>query len=100
MVHLKRTSVVLLLFVLAVVVLTFLPSLKNNFVNWDDDIHLLGNPAVEGLDPGHLREAFTQNVNKTYIPLTTLSFTVEYHFFMKTRCTKAAAGSRNDTNKK
>lgn len=78
MVHPQRTSFVLALFALLVVILTFLPSLQNDFVNWDDDVHLLGNPAVIGPD---IQQALLQTVNKTYIPLTTLSFTLEHYFF-------------------
>ena len=32
-----------------ITVLAFLPTLKNGFVNWDDDSHLLDNPHYRGL---------------------------------------------------
>lgn len=62
----------------ALVVLAYSPSLNNKFVNWDDDAHLLANPFVQSLD---LQEIFTTTVNGIYIPLTSLSFALEYHFF-------------------
>ncbi len=62
----------------ALVILAYGPSLNNKFVNWDDDAHLLANPFVQSLD---LQEIFTTTVNGIYIPLTSLSFALEYHFF-------------------
>lgn len=68
------------IFIVAIIVLiTFLalsPSLKNDFTNWDDPVLLLNNPLILSLDSFHIWEQF-----KTMIPLTTLSFTIEHHFF-------------------
>ncbi len=72
---------VLLACTLLVVFLAYLPSLNNEFVTWDDQEHLLNNLSVRGLDTEHLNEMFTSSINKVYIPLTTLSFAVEYRFF-------------------
>ncbi len=70
-----------IIFILLAVFFAFSPSLQNNFTNWDDESHLLDNPAVLSLAPNNFIQIFTQMVNNTYIPLTTLSFAVEYHFF-------------------
>ena len=67
--------------VAAFIFLLFLPCLKADFVNWDDDVHLLENPFVPSLSPEGLKDIFTTTVNQTYIPLTTLSFALEYLFF-------------------
>lgn len=64
--------------VAAAVALAYGPSLHNQFVNWDDDAHLLWNPFVQSLN---LRDIFTTTVNGIYIPLTMLSLAIEYHFF-------------------
>lgn len=64
--------------IVALVILAYSPSLKNQFVNWDDDAHLLANPFVH---PVNVRDIFTTTVNGIYIPLTSLSFALEYHFF-------------------
>jgi len=66
-----------------IVVLTFFvlfPCLQGDLLHWDDDVHLTENRFVQGLSPQHLKEIFTQRVNNTYHPLTTLSFAVEYYF--------------------
>lgn len=77
----ERRSWLILLFVLLVVFCLYLPSLAHDFVNWDDDVHLLENPFLEKLDVPHLRAIFSTTVNKTYIPLTSLSLALERHFF-------------------
>lgn len=77
----NRRLLVTLLCVLTVVFVVYRPSLNHQFVNWDDDVHLLGNPFIKPLDGRHLQDIFTTTVNEIYIPLTLLSFAVEYHFF-------------------
>ncbi len=67
--------------ILSLVFIAFLPSLRGSFLNWDDDTHILENNAVGRLDLARLRRIFTSTVNDTYIPLTILSFTLEYQFF-------------------
>ncbi len=56
----------------------FAPTLQNGFVNYDDDAHLLQNPFIRPLDPDHVRLMFSTTVNKTYIPLSLLSFAWEH----------------------
>lgn len=70
-----------LLFVLLWVFLLYIPALNAQFTNWDDDVHVYEHVSVYALDQEHLERMFTETVNKIYIPLTTLSFAVEKHFF-------------------
>lgn len=70
-----------LLGVLLLTAVTFSPVLKAKFLLWDDDVHLTKNVALRSLDQEHLQDIFTQQVNTIYIPLTTLSFALEYRFF-------------------
>jgi protein O-mannosyl-transferase len=81
--HLRdRASLTLSLsFVLLLVFLVYLPSLRNAYVNWDDEGHLLKNPFLMQLDLAHIRDIFSTTVNKIYLPLTLLSFAIERHFF-------------------
>lgn len=78
---LRRDKILLLLGVLAIIVLAFFPSLFNGFIKNDDPTHLLENPTLRSLSSENLRAMFQSIVNVTYIPLTTLSFAIEYHFF-------------------
>ena len=74
----NRHAWVALAGVAAIVFLAYGSSLRNQFVNWDDDAHLLANPFILSFD---LKAIFTTTVNKIYIPLTSLSFALEDHFF-------------------
>ncbi len=70
-------------FLLALLVVTFFvfsPALKNQFVNWDDPTHFLDLQHIRSLTFPHIKDIFTEHINATYIPLTTLSFALEYHF--------------------
>jgi protein O-mannosyl-transferase len=70
------------IFILAAFILAvYFPCLKAGFINLDDGDHIVDNPAIYELSPGSIKQIFTQTINKTYIPLTTLSFAVEKHFF-------------------
>lgn|GEM_PF-1668684 len=48
---------------------------------WDDYSHFVSNPCVYSLSWYNISHLFQQTVNDTYIPLTTLSFNLEYHLF-------------------
>jgi len=71
----------LLALILSIVFFAFLPTLKNGFVFWDDDTHIYQNITIHTLDAEHIGDVFTSMVNEIYIPLTSLSFALEDHFF-------------------
>ena len=64
-----------------VVFFVFFPCLRAGFLNIDDKEHVLANHAILSLSPDSFKAVFIQTVNNVYIPLTTLSFAVEHHFF-------------------
>ncbi|MEE4286377.1 MAG: hypothetical protein V2I31_09520, partial [Mariniphaga sp.] len=63
------------LFIAAFTFLLFSPSLKYDFVNWDDDINIYENDNVVRFDVNGI---FTHHVIGNYNPLTTLTFALEY----------------------
>lgn len=63
------------LFLVAFTFLLFSPSLKYDFVNWDDDVNIYENENVVRFD---LKGIFTDHVIGNYNPLTTLTFVLEY----------------------
>ena len=63
------------LFLAAFTFLLFSPSLKYNFVNWDDDVNIYENENVVRFDVNGI---FTDHVIGNYNPLTTLTFALEY----------------------
>lgn len=78
-----RPAVPLLLAVIAAVtVICYAPSLQNGFVNIvDDDAHLCRNAGVHSLSPESAGRLFTSSCNSIYIPLTQLSYAVEFRLF-------------------
>lgn len=71
---LDRTAIII---ALLVTFFTFLPSLQNAFVNWDDDVNVLENKNIEKLDVEHLKAIFTDDVIGNYNPLPILTFAIE-----------------------
>lgn len=61
-----------------VTLLVFLPVLGNAFVNWDDEVNLVSNPQFRGLGWVELRWMFTSTLGGHYIPVTWLSFGLDY----------------------
>ena len=70
-----------IIILISIIFLTYSPSLFNGFVNWDDDVHVTENQFIQTLDLDHAIDIFTSTVNSTYIPLTSLTFAIEHHFF-------------------
>lgn len=70
-----------LFLILVLTVFLFSPSLSQSFVSWDDEGHLTENLQVRSLEPSNIKSIFRSEVNRTYIPLTVLSFAIEHHFF-------------------
>lgn len=58
--------------------LVFLPSLENQFVHWDDEVHLISNPRFRGLGWAEVRWMFSTTLGGHYIPMTWLSFGLDY----------------------
>jgi tetratricopeptide (TPR) repeat protein len=62
--------------VLGLVALAFAPTLGFGFVNWDDGMHVLGNPAVVGT--GSARDRWLTPALGYPVPVTVLSYRLEY----------------------
>ncbi len=56
----------------------FLPAVSGSFLNWDDPVNFQDNPAYRGLGWEQVRWAFTSVVFGHYIPLTRLSWSLNY----------------------
>lgn len=78
----QQKSIPLFLILLIVLVLAvFSPCVTFQFLQWDDYGHFISNPCVYSLSWYNISHLFLQTINDTYIPLTTLSFNLEYHLF-------------------
>jgi tetratricopeptide (TPR) repeat protein len=56
----------------------FSPALWNQFVEWDDQVNLTQNEGYRGLGPKQLKYFFTTVLMGHYIPLTWLTFGLDY----------------------
>lgn len=72
---LKIWAVALLIALLTLII--YLPALKNDFVNWDDDKYVYENPYIRSLDLQFLKWIFGFNVLNWH-PLTWLSYSIDY----------------------
>jgi tetratricopeptide (TPR) repeat protein len=73
---LRRAGAPCLIF--AAAFLTFLPALNADFVNWDDYDNVVNNTGVHGLGSAQLKWMWTGTVLGHWIPLTWMSFGVNY----------------------
>jgi len=60
--------------------LVYVPALNGGFVNYDDNIYITENPTIKEFSAENLRKIFTTSFTNTYVPLTILSFSLDYHF--------------------
>jgi hypothetical protein len=58
--------------------LVYAGSLGNEFVTWDDGLLITENPIIQGLSLHHLWLAFTSYDPELYIPLTFVSYQINY----------------------
>jgi tetratricopeptide (TPR) repeat protein len=77
----KQTVLLWLGLILLVTFISFYPSLKNGFTNWDDDKMLTNNFKITALTPENLKAILTKPHWGLYHPIVLLSFAVEFHFF-------------------
>lgn len=77
----KLSSFLTALLILLITFLIYIPSLKSGFLNWDDPSHILENKLVRSLSFENIQAIFASRIQRNLIPLTILSWAVEYHFF-------------------
>ena len=76
----KKSCLAIFLLGLSIVT-AFAPVLSSPFINWDDGFHLKNPFFVGPVNIQILKNIFSQGlVNKVYVPLTLLSFCLEYNF--------------------
>lgn len=58
--------------------IVYLPSLQNEFVNWDDNLYIYDNLPIRSLDTAFLRWAFSTFHASNWHPLTWISHALDY----------------------
>ena len=76
-----RMERIVLVLILIFTFMMFYPSLKYEYVNWDDDVNVTINPNVQQLSKESIGNMFTSTVIGGYTPLTTLSFALEVNLW-------------------
>jgi len=66
------------LIIIVISVLSFSNSIKNNFVNWDDDILVLNNDDIKSLKKDNFSAFFSNYYVGHYHPLTMISYAIDY----------------------
>ena len=61
-----------------IVLIVYLPSVDNDFTNWDDPTYVLENSMIRDLRSDNLKSYFTDPVSLNYHPLTMLSLGLDY----------------------
>lgn len=78
----KKLNIILSVsLVLSVVLFTFLPALRNNFTNWDDNGYVTKNNIIKTFSWASVKKIFTVFHMDAFQPVTLLSYLFEYHFF-------------------
>ena len=60
---------------------SFYRSLHSEFTNWDDQENVIDNQKIKSLSWKNIETIFTSFAVGNYIPVTTLSYAIEYRFF-------------------
>ncbi len=78
----RKSKIILsLCLLLAISTLSFLPCLKNDFINWDDRQYVTENRLIMEWSGGNIETIFDSFYMGHYHPLTLLSYSLEYRFF-------------------
>jgi tetratricopeptide (TPR) repeat protein len=62
----------------AITVVVYLPALRNEFVDWDDNTYVLNNPFIRSLNIAFLRWSFFDFYASNWHPLTWISHALDY----------------------
>jgi len=63
------------------VLLIYINSFQNDFVNWDDPGLIIGNQRIRSLDLQNILEIFTLKKSSTFQPIRVLSYAVDYRIW-------------------
>lgn len=68
--------------ILTITFVSFYPSLKCQFTNWDDNVYIEENNLIKSLSLKNIKNIFSPSnpVSLNYHPLTILSLAIDYHY--------------------
>ncbi|HYL79040.1 MAG TPA: tetratricopeptide repeat protein [Bryobacteraceae bacterium] len=74
----QRLHRVLPITIALLTLIAFLPALRNDFVNWDDETNFLENEAYRGLGADQIHWMWTSHLLGRYIPITWMTLGLDY----------------------
>jgi protein O-mannosyl-transferase len=74
----KQSIYIPLAIILILTFIAYLPSLKNNFTNWDDPYYVYKNPDIQKLNKENITGLLSKNYMGNYHPITMLSLAADY----------------------
>lgn len=77
----RKSGLAVALFAGLICLLLYLRALSCDFINFDDYDYVVENPAIRVLDWTFIRSAFSTSYMGWWMPLTWISFAVDYHFW-------------------
>lgn len=77
----EKTAIKVAITVGIVSLMLYLPALECGFINLDDPYYITNNPLIKSLDSGALWRIFTGAHLGAWLPLTYVSFALDYHFW-------------------
>jgi tetratricopeptide (TPR) repeat protein len=76
----RREIIISICLILTITFVSFLPSLKNDFINWDDNQYVTENVTITDLSWENIKTIFSHFYMGHYHPLTLLSYSIEFEF--------------------
>jgi len=76
----KKLILIAITIVILVSFFAMMPTLSCEFVNWDDPAYVINEPDITNLSFANIKKMATSFYCATYVPITMLSYAIEYHF--------------------
>ena len=73
-----------LVIIIVTAIIAYIPSLNNDFVNWDDIIYVMNNDMIKSITFENFSKIWSSVWMGNYHPVTLLSFAFDYHLFQMT----------------
>lgn len=77
----KKTDFLWLGMIILVTLITLFPTLKNEFVNWDDIVYIMNNDMIKSFSRENFWKIFSLFYMGNYHPFSILSFAFDYSIF-------------------
>ena len=74
----NKRRIILVVWPLSRLPLSFIPVAKNKFLNWDDNVYVSENPHIKNINAENIAAWFSHSYAGTYLPFTMASYAIDY----------------------